>query len=167
MLTRVLNYKRISVTQLISALSTVNFNAKGISQVIHDFHDNISRRMLKIRGDTISNPLEIMFKQGLLTGTFPSEWKKVNIVPIDKKYDKQNHCLLSLLRICGKTFERLFSLANNLITANQPGFQPDNSGIHQLLSNTHKIYSPFKDGLEVLDVYQTYLKVLTKFGKKS
>ena len=44
--------------------------------------------MLKIRGDTISNPLEIMFKQGLLTGKFPSEWKKVNIVPIDKKYDK-------------------------------------------------------------------------------
>ena len=31
MLTRVLNYKRISVTQLISALSTVNFNAEGIS----------------------------------------------------------------------------------------------------------------------------------------
>ena len=32
---------------------------------------------------------EMVFKQALLTGVFPSEWKKGNIVPIHKKKDKK------------------------------------------------------------------------------
>ena len=46
--------------------------------------------MLKICGDTICKPLELIFKQALTTGVFPSEWKKGNIVPCYKKGDKQN-----------------------------------------------------------------------------
>ena len=46
--------------------------------------------MLKICGDTICKPLEVIFKQALLAGTLPSEWKKGNIVPKHKKCDKQN-----------------------------------------------------------------------------
>ena len=33
--------------------------------------------------------LEMIFKQCIETGFFPSEWKKANIVPIHKKGDKQ------------------------------------------------------------------------------
>ena len=47
-------------------------------------HGNISIRMLKICGDYFCMMLEMMFKQALLTGVFPSEWKKGNIVPIHK-----------------------------------------------------------------------------------
>ena len=39
-----------------------------------------------------------------------SEWKKGNVVPIQKKYDKQclkNYRPISLLPICGKIFEKL------------------------------------------------------------
>ena len=46
--------------------------------------------MQKICGDPICLPLEMIFKQALLTGVFPSEWKKGNIVPIHKKDGKQN-----------------------------------------------------------------------------
>ena len=46
--------------------------------------------MLRICGDSIYEPLEIILRQALLTGTFPSEWKKGNIVPVHKKSDKQN-----------------------------------------------------------------------------
>ena len=46
--------------------------------------------MLKLCGDSICVPLEMVFKQALLTGVFPSEWKIVNIVPIHKNGDKQN-----------------------------------------------------------------------------
>ena len=46
--------------------------------------------MLKVSGDSSCVPLEMNFKQALLTGVFPSGWKKRNIVLIDKKSDKQN-----------------------------------------------------------------------------
>ena len=73
-------------------------------------HDNISIRMLKICGNTICKPLELIFKQALTTGVFPSEWKKGNIVSCYKKGEKQNlknYRPVSLLPICGKFFERL------------------------------------------------------------
>ena len=73
-------------------------------------HDSISIRMLKICGNTICKPLELIFKQALTTGVFPSEWKKGNIVPCYRKDYKQNfknYRPVSLLPICGKIFERL------------------------------------------------------------
>ena len=65
--------------------------------------------MLKIRGDIICKPLEMIFSQALTIGSFPSECKKGNIVPFIKN-DKQNlinYRSVSLLSICGKIFERL------------------------------------------------------------
>ena len=128
--------------------------------------------MLKICGDTICKPLELIFKQAL-TKLFLSEWKKGNIVPCYKKGDKQilkNYRPVSLLPICGKFFARLivnemfsFFLANNLLAPNQSGFKPGDSCINQLLSITHDIYSSFDDGLEVrsvfLDIYKAFDKV--------
>ena len=150
-------------------LSTVIFPAKDIGKIIQNLdsnkayrHDNISICMLKICGDSICVPLEMIFKQALLTGVFPSEWKKGNIVPIHKKGDKQNiknYRPVSLLPICGKIFERLifnemfiYFSANKLISKNQSGFQPGDSCINQLLSITHKIFTSFDNGLEVRSV---------------
>ena len=109
--------------------------------------------MLKIYGSSIYGPQELIFKEGLSTGLFPSNWKKGNIVPIHKKGDKQilkNYRPVSLLPICGKIFERLifnelfnFLLENNLILPNQSGFKPGDSCINQLLSITHEIYNSF------------------------
>ena len=45
--------------------------------------------MLKICGSSIYKPLELILKQCIETGVFPSEWKKDNIVRIHKKGDKQ------------------------------------------------------------------------------
>ena len=45
--------------------------------------------MLKICGDTICKPLDLIFKQALTTGVFPSEWKKGNIVPSYEKDEKE------------------------------------------------------------------------------
>ena len=53
-------------------------------------HDNTRIRMLKISGSSIYKPAEMIFKQCIETGVFPSEWKKANIVPIHKNGDKQN-----------------------------------------------------------------------------
>ena len=74
-------------------LSSVTFSAvEDIGKIIQFLdhnkahgHDNISIRMLKICGDTICKPLEMIYSQALTSGSFPSEWKKGNIVPIHKK----------------------------------------------------------------------------------
>ena len=100
-----------------SSLSPSYFTKDDILRIVNNLdpnkghgHDEISIRMLKIRGDSICRPLSIIFKTCLRTGIFPLEWKKANIVPIHKKADKQtvlNYRPVSLLPICGKIFERL------------------------------------------------------------
>ena len=50
--------------------------------------------MYKICGDIICKPLELIFKQDLTTGVFPSEWKKGNIISCYKTSDKPNASVL-------------------------------------------------------------------------
>ena len=75
-----------------STLSSCHFTKDDILQTINNLdpnkahgHDKISIRMLKICGDSICKPLNIIYKTCLRTGKFPLEWKKANIVPIHKK----------------------------------------------------------------------------------
>ena len=103
--------------------------------------------MLNICGYTICKPLELISKQALTTGVFPSEWKKGNIVLCYKKGYKQNlknYRPVSLAPMCGKIFEMLifskmssfFFLTNNLLAPNKSGWKPSDSCINQLLSMT-------------------------------
>ena len=50
--------------------------------------DNLSIRMIKLCGKSITYPLKLIFEASLQEGTFPSCWKKANIVPVHKKEDK-------------------------------------------------------------------------------
>ena len=160
-------------------LRTIHFTADNIEKIIVNLnpnkahgHGSISILMLKIGGDTIYKPLELIFKQALTTFVFPSEWKKGNTVPCYKKGDYQNLKMyrpVSLLPICGKIFARLifnemfsFFLANNLLAPNQSGFKPGNSFINQLLLVTHEIYSSFDDGFEVRSVFLDISKAFDK-----
>ena len=99
----------------------------------------ISIRMLKLCGDTVLPPLELIFEPCLESGTFPSEWNKANAVPVHKKGDKQslkNYRPISLLPFCGKIFERLiynkmleYFIENDLISDNQSGSSPLNTSV--------------------------------------
>ena len=98
-------------------LANCYFSKKDILQIIRNLdsnkahgHDMISIPMLKLCGDSICKPLVLIFKTCLRNGRFPLEWKKVNVVPIHNKGDKQtikNYRPVSLLPICEKIFERL------------------------------------------------------------
>ena len=135
-------------------------------------HDMISIRMLKLCGEAICRPLNIIFKTCLNTGKFPSEWKKGNVVPIHKKDDKQNvknYRPVSLLPICGKIFERLiynvmydFLTENDLLSPNQSGFRSGDSCINQLLSINHEILNAFDKGLEVRGIFLDISKAFDK-----
>ena len=73
-------------------------------------HAMISIRILQLCGASIFQRLEIIFKTCLRNGRLPLESKKGNAVPFHKKDDKQTIkkcCLVLLLPIYGKIFERL------------------------------------------------------------
>ena len=139
-------------------------------------HSNISIRMLKICGNTICKPIELIFKQVLTTGAFPSEWKKGNIVPCYKKGYKQNiknYRPVSVLPICRKVFERIifnemfsFFLADNLLAPNHSGFKLDDLvliSFYQLLMRfMHLLMMDF-----TLEVFSwIYLRPSIKSGMK-
>ena len=93
--------------------------------------------MLTVCDPSIYKPLETTFNQCLVTGVFPSERKKGNIVPIHKKEDKKTlkNCRpVSLLPICGKILERLMFnemfelfIENRLISSSKSGFKTGDS----------------------------------------
>ena len=95
-------------------LSTVKFVNTDILKIIQNLnpnkdhgHDKISIRMLKLCGNSLCRPLELIFNDCVANGIFPSDWKKGNIVPVQDKNDKQrlnNYRPISLLQICSKIF---------------------------------------------------------------
>ena len=106
-----------------------------------------------------------------MTGVFPSEWKKTNIVSIHKKGDKEtleNHHPVSSLPICGKILERLmfnemFNIfIENKLSLNQSICKPGDSCINQLLSITHEINESFDVGLEDRSIFLDISKAFDK-----
>ena len=97
----------------------------------------------------IKNLVKIIFEQSLKEGRFPENWKKVNVVLVHKKEDKnllKNYRPISLLPIFSKMFERviynfLFNhfQSNKLFTSSQSDFPPGDSCIAQLLSIIHEM----------------------------
>ena len=73
-------------------LSTLSFTKDDIAKIIKNLNlnkaygfDMMSIRMLKICGDSMLKPLELIFRSCLENGKFPIEWKKANVVPVYKK----------------------------------------------------------------------------------
>ena len=75
-------------------------------------HDNTLVRMVKLCTNYVAHSLTSIFQNSMAAGTFATQWKRANIVPIHKKNDKQivsNYRPVSLLPIYSKIFEKLFS----------------------------------------------------------
>ena len=160
-------------------LSAVNISIDDIAKILPNLgpnkahgHDKISIRMLHLCGNSICKPLEFIFQEAMESGSFPSEWKKGNVIPIYKKDDKQclkNYPPISLLPICGKIFEKFrfnetlkFLIENELISPNQSGFKPGDSCINQLSAITHEIYKSFDNEFEVRGVFLDISKAFDK-----
>ena len=88
-----------------------SFARNDIPKIIGDLDSNkshvldiISIPLLKICSESILNPLEIIFKSFIEKVQFPLEWKKANVVPLQKASDKKvskNYRLVSLVQRCG------------------------------------------------------------------
>ena len=74
--------------------------------------------MINICGEAITVPLKIIFEQSLIERKFPELWKKADIVPVNKKEDKnliKNFCPVSLLPIFSKIYEELSVMPSSMI----------------------------------------------------
>ena len=73
-------------------LSTISFTIDDITKIIKNFNPNkahgfdmISIHKLKICGDSILKPFELIFKSSIESGKIPIEWKKANVVQVHEK----------------------------------------------------------------------------------
>ena len=69
-------------------------------------HDMMSMQMRKLCGDSVLPSLELMFKSCLESGTFLSDWKKTNVVPMHRKGDNpslKNYATINFITLT-KTF---------------------------------------------------------------
>ena len=120
---------QLFVTQ--ARLGSLDFNEGEILKIIRALninkahgHDGISIRMIKICDESLLKPLFILFKNSLKLSYYPDIWKKTNIIPAQKKNDKQllnNYPPISLLRIFGKIFEKIIfnRIYEELLNPNQ------------------------------------------------
>ena len=92
---KTLDFKEVEILKIIIAL---NINkAHG--------YDNISIRMIKICDKSLLKPLILLFKNSSQSSGYRDIWKRSNIIPAQKKSDKQlvsNYRTNSLLPICSK-----------------------------------------------------------------
>ena len=74
--------------------------------------DDINNRLLKEMANQIAYPLTDIFNKSLVSGIFPSPWKRANVCAILKKGDPSlvnNYRPISLLSNIGKVMERIIS----------------------------------------------------------
>ena len=138
----------------------------------------MSFRMLKFCGPSVIKPLSLLFNNCLRDGVFPKDLEKANVIPVHKKGNKQlvsNYRPVSLLPICSKILEKLifeciydFLDQNCLFKANQPGFRPGDSCIHQLIAIAHNIFTAFdiNPSLEVRGIFLDLSKAFDRVWHK-
>ena len=124
--------------------------------------------------DSVILPLRIFFRNILATAIYPDIWKLAKVTPNFKKGDKQliqNYRPISLLPICGKTFEKIVFnnlykhlTTHHLISKNQSGFRPGDSTTNQLIDLVNDIHRAF-DSTKSLEVRAIFLDISKAFDK--
>ena len=162
-------------------LTSIKFDNNDILKIIRSLninkahgHDGISVGMIKMRDESLVQPLSLIFRGCIDTGVYPDTWKKSNIVPVNKKGDKEivnNYRPVSLLPICSKILEKIifdsiirFLNENKLLSDAQSGFRSSDSCEYQLLSIVHDIYKSF-DCNPHLEVRGIFLDISNAFDR--
>ena len=162
-------------------IQSITFSESVVIKIINDLDvnkahgdDNISVRTIQLCTNSVAHRFTLIFRNSMAAGTFATQWKRANIVPIHKKNDKQivsNYRPVSLLFICSKIFEKLifnelfkFFEDNNLLSKHQSGFRPGDSCIYQLLAITHDIFSSF-DCNPTLETRSVFLDISKAFDR--
>ena len=138
--------------------------------------DELPPRILKEANAFVSKPLAKLFNKSLQTLTFPSIWKRANVLPVFKKGAQNilgNYRPISLLSINSKIFEKIiFKYVYNhfkdnfLISIWQSGFQPSMSTVTQLTELYHQFCKAVSDGKEIRVVFLDISKAFDRVWHK-
>ena len=130
--------------------------------------DSKSPKVLSIAASELAEPITILFRKSLASGSIPSEWKTAHVTPIFKKGSKSavnNYRPVSLTCIICKLMEKIVRkhimdhlVDNNLISEHQHGFVPGRSCITQLLEVMDYWTEALDEGGSVDVVYMDYQK---------
>jgi hypothetical protein len=115
----------------------IKYKIDGLRKDAAACPDGLTPVLLKTMGDSILNPLLLIFKISLLEGKVPREWKSATVVPIHKKGSKReagNYRPVYLTSIPCKVLESVIKdrmmehlISNNLIKDTQHGLMPGRS----------------------------------------
>ena len=90
--TEVWDYKNANAEGIQKSISLFNweksFENLSINEKVGKGFDNISVRMIQLRGNSVTLPLAQIFKSSLSQGVFPDKRKMANIIPVHKKRRK-------------------------------------------------------------------------------
>ena len=105
--------------------------------------DGIPSSVLSEAAEELTEPITLLFKRSLESGTIPADWKMAHVSPIFKKGSKaavNNYRPVSLTCVLCKVLEKIVRakildhlIANDIISPHQHGFVPGRSCITQLL----------------------------------
>ena len=80
-----------------SRIGSLDFNEGEILQIIRALninkvhgHDDISIRMIKICERSLLKPLIVLFRKSIKSSCCRNNWRKSNIIPVQKKTNKKN-----------------------------------------------------------------------------
>lgn len=119
-----------------------------------------------------SKYLVIIFRESLLQGEVPEEWKKAKLVPIYKsgvKYDVKNYRPISLLCTASKVMEHFlfkhvtsFLESNRFFSPNQHGFQQGFSTATQLIHTTDDFLKTLDKGGQIDAIFLDFEKAFNR-----
>ena len=105
------------ITKTSSVLETIFIDSAKFLNLIRSLYNNkahgrddLSILMIKICDHSFERPLCLIYKRCIGSGQYSQAWKRANALPIHKKESRQlkkNYTPISLLRKCGKIFEKL------------------------------------------------------------
>lgn len=109
----------------------------------------------------------VIFRESILRGEVPEDWKKAKVVPVPKtgdKFDIKNYRPISLLCTASKVMEHfLFKhissfLEQNNFSPNQHGFRRGFSTVTQLIHTTNDLFKSLDEGGQIDAVFIDFEK---------
>ena len=162
-----------------SSIKDIPFTRKDIEEAMNEIPltaaagpDRFPAILLKMCRQPLSEPLFIMWRKSLDTGTVPQELKTANIIPIHKGNTKtlpKNYRPIALTSHLIKIFEKVvrkyvvaYMEDHKLFNPAQHGFRIGRSCLSQLLNHYEGILHLLENGHDVDVVYLDFAKAFDK-----